>query len=137
MNIFYILRGLPGSGKSTLAKQLAAEANDAIICSTDDYFYKDGIYQFDGTALPKAHLWNYNRTLEAFASNKSIVILDNTNIYKMHYANYINSALQHKYATCELIVGKFDDEFIDMCWRRNTHGVPRHVLQNMAKNFEF
>lgn len=53
----YIMRGVPGSGKSTLANQLA-EGDESRILSTDQFFMKDGTYQFDGKMLGKAHEWN-------------------------------------------------------------------------------
>jgi tRNA uridine 5-carbamoylmethylation protein Kti12 len=53
----YIMRGVPGSGKSTLAKQLA-EGDESKIFSTDDYWMKDGTYQFDPKMLGNAHEWN-------------------------------------------------------------------------------
>ena len=43
-NTVYIIRGLQGSGKSTLAKKIASKSLDSVICSADDYFYKDGKY---------------------------------------------------------------------------------------------
>ena len=38
-----LLRGVSATGKSTLAKQLVG---NGVILSTDDYFMKDGMYDF-------------------------------------------------------------------------------------------
>lgn len=50
----YIVRGLPGSGKSTFAKTLAKSLNIPF-WEADQFFYKDGQYNFDPTKLGEAH----------------------------------------------------------------------------------
>jgi len=50
------MRGLPGSGKSTLAKKLAGE--NGLVYSTDDFFYVNGQYIFDGKMIPEYHRKN-------------------------------------------------------------------------------
>ena len=47
-----LLRGVSGAGKSTVAELFI----DSDILSTDDYFMKDGKYQFDANSLIENHL---------------------------------------------------------------------------------
>ena len=53
-----ILVGLPGSGKSTKAKELAG--TEGIILSTDEFFMKDGEYQFDFTKCSDAQFSDFS-----------------------------------------------------------------------------
>ncbi len=50
----YIMRGLQGSGKSTLAKKIASKPN-SVVCSADDYFYRDGKYEWKASEMKAAH----------------------------------------------------------------------------------
>ena len=47
-----LLRGVSGAGKSTVAGLFI----DATIISTDDFFMKDGEYQFDANSLVENHM---------------------------------------------------------------------------------
>lgn len=134
---FYVMRGLPGSGKSTMAKNILANSLDGRIFSTDDYFMlPNGQYQFDPIKLAAAHAWNLDRTIKAFTKNVDTVILDNTNILKEHYMTYVKEAVVRGYRVTVVTVGTFDNEFIEECHLRNSHGVPLHTIQRMAKNFQ-
>ncbi len=48
----YIVRGVPGSGKSTFAKSIAKSWQ---IFEADDYFVKNGKYEFNFSHLRDAH----------------------------------------------------------------------------------
>ena len=54
MKNLYIIRGLPGSGKSTIAKSLGKSWQ---IFEADQFFMKNGKYEFDGSKLKDAHDW--------------------------------------------------------------------------------
>ena len=76
----------------------------AVVLSTDDYFERNGEYEYDAAALPQAHRWNQQRTLvrrissieitdiphgmqEALRSGRfACVIVDNTHlrVWDMH-----------------------------------------------------
>lgn len=58
MQKYYIIRGIPGSGKSTTAKMLQQSINGQFY-EADQYFMKDGVYQFDRNKLGSAHQWCY------------------------------------------------------------------------------
>lgn len=137
-NLFIVLRGVPGSGKSTVArgvKKFCDERN--IICkifSTDDWFSQNG--GFDPTKLSEAHEWNFNRTVEAFKENVSVVILDNTNIQRAHFQKYVVQAEKHSYLVEERIVGAFNIDDIELYYHRCTHNVPFGTIRRMAETFE-
>lgn len=71
------MRGYPGCGKSTKAREIALK-HSAVIASADDYFMKDGIYNFDVKKLYLAHTTCYDKFVKnvCFRNN---VIIDNTN----------------------------------------------------------
>jgi shikimate kinase len=52
VKILFIVRGLPGSGKSTIAKQLSYNHFEA-----DQYFERDGEYNFIPSEIGNAHQW--------------------------------------------------------------------------------
>lgn len=139
MNL-YIMRGIPGSGKSTMARHILAqslsEGADGAIFSTDDYFMSpQGDYVFDPVKLAAAHAWNQDRAVRAMDKLDTIII-DNTNILKAHYANYVAEAKARGYRINIVTVGSFDPDFVQECAMRNTHRVPLHTIQRMAQNFE-
>lgn len=141
MNL-YIMRGLPGSGKSTLARRILAQdtrydGEDGYIFSTDEYFISpQGNYIFEPAKLAAAHAWNQDRAIEAMNLHVRTIIIDNTNILKAHYDSYVAEAKARGYRINIVTVGSFDPEFVQECAKRNTHGVPLHTIERMAKNFE-
>ena len=136
---FIIMRGLPGSGKSTLAKKLADKPGQ--IFSTDDYwFLKDPeTYNFDIKNLGKAHQWNQRRSLAAFDANIPIIIIDNTNTTvkeMMGYRPHIVLAQELGY-TVSIEEPKTDWAFnIDVLFEKNTHNVPKTVIEAMVNRYE-
>uniref|UniRef100_A0A8D0LA40 NEDD4-binding protein 2-like 1 n=1 Tax=Sphenodon punctatus TaxID=8508 RepID=A0A8D0LA40_SPHPU len=162
----YLLRGLPGSGKSTLARQLKREFPSAVVFSTDDFFFQDGIYEFDHDYLEEAHKWNQKRARKAMKNGKSPVIIDNTNIHAWEMKPYVIMARDHNYEvifrepdTCwkfnvsQLASARFwnshsssvrgvhyrlrkDPHLRGWGGRRNNHGVPREKIQQMKEQYE-
>lgn len=71
---------------------------DGAIFSTDEYFIKDGVYQYEYQLLAEAHLWNQRRAKEALAAGKNPVIIDNTNLQAWEmkvYVAAVRSLLYH------------------------------------------
>lgn len=135
----YVMRGLPGSGKSTRAEAIAAAHRShgtVAVLSTDQYWMRAGVYAFDATKLPDAHAWNYRRAVQAMDEKTDVVVIDNTNILRRHFSNYIEAARQRGYAVEEVVIGTFDSEFVRVCYERGVHGVPLATIQWMAYNFE-
>ncbi|XP_068924232.1 NEDD4-binding protein 2 isoform X2 [Petaurus breviceps papuanus] len=131
-----LLRGLPGSGKSFLARKLVEENPNGIILSSDDFFYKNGQYQFDGNLLGEAHEWNQKRAKEALEKKISPVIIDNTNLQAWEMKPYIILSQKYKY--------KVHFREPDTWWkfkpkelaRRNIHGVTKEKIVRMLEHYE-
>ncbi|XP_020847025.1 NEDD4-binding protein 2 isoform X2 [Phascolarctos cinereus] len=131
-----LLRGLPGSGKSFLARKLLEENPNGIILSSDDYFSKNGQYQFDGNLLGEAHEWNRKRAKEALEKKVSPVIIDNTNLQAWEMKPYIILSQKYKY--------KIHFREPDTWWkfkpkelaRRNIHGVTKEKIARMLEHYE-
>lgn len=149
-----LMRGLPGSGKSTLARDIALDhlhygGSSVSICSTDDYHMVDGEYVFQPDKLGHFHKMNQEKVRNQIRAGVELVIVDNTNIKRKDMKPYIDAAEEFKYSIEEVVVGKevlrpsLEDanphrfmDYILMCAQRNTHGVPRDVIEKMARNFQ-
>lgn len=131
--VMFIMRGLPGSGKSTLAKEVAAKHN-AVICSADDYFMENGVYKYDSTKLHMAH--SYCQTLASSTLRKGDnVVIDNTNVRERELNVYFNISKETD-AFVVILQPETPWAFdVDECFKRNTHGVPRDVIQRMKDNW--
>jgi predicted kinase len=128
----HIMVGASGSGKSTLARKIAQTRFDFDwpIFSADDAMMVDGVYRFEPGKLGFAH----RQCLRGFsgALQNSTVIVDNTNCTVMEAAPYIALALAFGHAVVIHIL-RVDPA---VAHARGTHGVPRHVVNNMAATIE-
>lgn len=61
LNLMIIMRGVPGAGKSTITEHLKRKLNTDCVCSADQYFMKDGDYQFDKKLIKDAHQYCQNK----------------------------------------------------------------------------
>jgi tRNA uridine 5-carbamoylmethylation protein Kti12 len=130
-----IMRGVPGSGKSTRAKklkeELEKEGHEVIICSTDDFFIKNGKYEFDYRLLGINHALNFKKFKEAIEAGHSVIV-DNTNVRIEHFEPYIEIA--KKYGHEVQIHTMLHPDLTN--GSNNTHGVPIDVIQKMIDGFE-
>jgi tRNA uridine 5-carbamoylmethylation protein Kti12 len=135
-----LLRGVSGSGKTTLAIALKKEALDkgqrCIICSADDYFIHEGIYRFDHNLLSQAHAWCRGKTIGALEAGVDLVIIDNTNLRLLDCAVYEKLAEQFCVTYQVAVVGKFDDDSLNLYSSRNMHGVSFKKIKRMASTFQ-
>lgn len=119
------------------------------ICSTDDYHMEGDEYVFKPDRLGEFHIANQARACLCMRAGVQLVIIDNTNVKRRDMKPYITAAEENGYTVEEIIVGedelfpsledanphKFAD-YIDLCAARNTHGVPRDVIERMARKFQ-
>lgn len=120
-----ILQGESGSGKSTLAREISAKTG-AIICSTDDFFCQNGIYNFVGEKLAEYHKKNQDKALALLQDGKSVII-DNTNVNAWQARPYVEFAY---------MLG-IEVQFIRATGNyMNVHGVPSHVVERMKSSLE-
>ena len=130
-----ILRGLPGSGKSTIAKQLHEASNSSIILSTDEFFYKDGVYNWTPELSPRMHLANQFRFIGAMLNGVDQIIIDNTNIHLYAMNRYLRLMLLFKEYEAEIIHVRTKLNDVELA-ERNIHGVPRATITKMRMDFE-
>jgi len=146
-----MMRGIPGSGKSTKAQEIARKhlengGKSVAVCSTDDYHMEGNEYIFKRDKLGDFHTRNQMRAYEYCRNGVELIIVDNTNIKRKEMLVYINNAKPWGYEVEEVIVGEDSlmsdptspifTSYIDMCAARNTHGVPRDVIDRMARTFQ-
>lgn len=155
MKHLVLMRGVPGSGKSTAARRIAFQAlqsglvTTVAICSTDNYFMQDGEYIFEREKLGHNHGLNQSQVRQHMTYGIGLIVVDNTNIKLKEMSPYLNTADALGYTTEEFIVGQENllpsmdtrpdifEDYIDLCFKRNTHGVPREVIDRMARSFEW
>lgn len=123
-----ILRGIPGAGKSTFA-QLLTELEGTVICSQDDFFIKDGKYQFDKGRIPLAVEFCKEKFDKAIESNAPRIILDNTNVEGRFMSYYVNKAKSSGYRVFRLIVENINGT-------SSVHNVPLSTINSMKTRFE-
>lgn len=122
--IVIILRGHPGSSKSTFARSI----DNARVCSADFFFYnKEGKYQFDASKLHMAHKYCMDTFMNAMKYGDKVVIIDNTNIYKKHYKDYVKIAKENGYEVFQKVMtGNYT----------NAHGVPTEKVEQMKQQLQ-
>jgi predicted kinase len=154
MKKLIIMRGLPGGGKSTYVQTatlgaLASGARSIAVCSTDDQFLDaNGNYVFDASKLGVNHKANQDKAARMMAAGVEFVYIDNTNTTHKEMRPYKDLAKTYGYEVEEVLVGRerlfpgmdgtqYDfEDYIDLCTKRNTHGVPRDAIMKMARRFE-
>ena len=131
--VLWILRGLPGSGKSTLAKEIG---KGGVVFASDDFFMVNDEYRYDQKFIGEAHIWNQSRVRRAMRNGVSPIVVDNTNIVWSHIKPYAALASENGYAISYAEPNtpwKFD---VDELAKRNSHGVPKDVIQGMVDKWQ-
>ncbi|XP_037082444.1 2',3'-cyclic-nucleotide 3'-phosphodiesterase-like [Pollicipes pollicipes] len=134
--VLFVMKGLPGSGKSHLAKRILQRYPDAVLCSADDFFMKDGRYEFERDQLPAAHEACQRRAERACCEQRAHLVVDNTNVRDWEWRPYARLALRHQYVL--LLVEP------DTPWRRdparlvqmNSHAVPEEDIRRKLKSLQ-
>lgn len=128
-----IYSGVPGSGKTWLIQiRHAADKQKPLVCSADDYFMKDGKYEYVRENQGKAHLECLHKFImyltAGWAEAGRTAIVDNVNATAEHIAPYAQAALAFGHEV--KIVTMITDPIF--AHSRNTHGVPLESVQRMA-----
>ena len=129
----FIMRGVPGSGKSTVALGIARSLSSYAIHSTDDLCMVDGEYKFDIELAGERHEQNYQNFLVSLQKGLPYVIVDNTNVKVKQYAPYVEAAQAADYA---VVFVELHHPDLDVAVERNTHGVPREIINQMMLEWE-
>ena len=132
--ITYLMFSIPGAGKSTTAKQIQAR-HGGIICSADDYFMRDGVYHYVPEQIRDAHQsCQESFYIHAHKYIQSPIIVDNTNVKFKDMSHYIKESF--KYGR-KVVIVEPDSSWrynVEECLKKNTHGVPIHVIQRMHES---
>jgi len=121
-----LIRGIPGAGKTTAAHKLnAAMGGVAKIHTTDDWFERDGTYNFDPNQLGRAHQWNHDRTDDALSKGHTVIV-PNTMVKQREINQYLRLADKHG-VEAHVLVATHNGQ--------NIHGVPDHALDRMRSNW--
>jgi len=138
----FIMRGASGSGKSTKAHQIVSDFRNnngkgkATICSADDYFIKDGKYNFNPKLLGKAHGECKNNVKGAMVAEVDLIIVDCTNTRHWEMEPYIILAKKYSYKVKKITVGKFDQDSLKLYASRNKHRVSLEIIEKQAQRFQ-
>jgi NEDD4-binding protein 2 len=92
-----ILIGPPASGKSTFTNKIKELRDDVEVCSTDDFFMKNGQYVFDVNKIGINHKKNFQKAVNAMKRHHSVVVIDNTNLSVSDFKNYVQAANSNSY----------------------------------------
>lgn len=131
-----IMRGISGSGKSTLAKELGKKG---IVLSTDDYFMKNGIYDFDPKKLGVYHKMNQEKTKECMEKQITPIVIDNTNSKEWEMKPYVELADEFGYDVKieELPIPSMEELIKRQKSRENINkSLPKETLERMINNFK-
>lgn len=127
MSKLYILRGIPGSGKSTYGKKIVDNAIDAglsaIKIEADDFFIKDGKYNWNPKLIGMAHKWcqdNVRKALHLY----DVVVVANTSLSLTDVKTYIKIA-NEEYVDFEVVAIHGNHQ--------NVHNVPEETLKKMRE----
>jgi predicted kinase len=132
MKNLYLVRGLPGSGKSTVARSLGKPWQ---IFEADQFFMKNGSYNFDPTKLKDAHNWCKRKV--SYWMHPSIfgwiffrnIVVSNTFTQEWEMRFYQIVAKKYGYRIHTIIVENRHGG-------QNVHGVPEEKLEIMRNRFQ-
>jgi len=123
--VVILLRSCSNAGKSTLAEYLESiypYENLSFVCCADDYFYNNGVYQFDASRLGFAHNECRRKYLQYLQDGVGLVIVANTNTRTSDVNFYQEWAKELEYKFFSLVVEKRHENL-------NDHRVPEETLQ--------
>lgn len=129
--ILYLMRGLPGSGKSNLAKRLTKN-----VFSTDDYFIKNGKYEFDFEQIEQAHEWNQQRVEDELKLGTKKIAVDNTNTSAWEMTPYVRLAMRYDY---NIVLVEPDTGYkwdVDILLSKTKHNVSKDKMQLMLDCYD-
>lgn len=118
----FLVRGLPSSGKTTFAHKLCAG-----VVSADDYFEKDGEYNFDASKLGIAHNHCKRRVEQQMIMGTKIAVA-NTFTTEKEMKPYFKLAEKYGYTVTTVIVESRHGN-------KNDHRVPDETIEKMRERF--
>ena len=125
-----LLRGVSGAGKSTVAELFI----DATIISTDDFFMKDGKYQFDANSLVENHMKctaEADRIMNLATTEDAVhtLVIHNTFTKQWEMTPYLILAEKYGYTVHTIIVENRHES-------KSIHDVPQTAVDAQRDRFE-
>jgi hypothetical protein len=138
-----IYRGLPGSGKNfDIERRFTSgewEGGGTVVCCTDDYWIqKYGEYCFKREEASQAHGWCFRAAIDCVLKRlqepdyADRLVINNTNVRQAEYTPY--SMIANAYDLSLRIIEVHCD--LETALARNVHGVPKEVMEYMARSWE-
>lgn len=142
-----LIRGLPSAGKTTLVNLLLRDEEDCderltSHFETDQFFMKDGKYEFDPARIGEAHQWCQDEVRRTIKFNQihprsndhTVIVVSNTFTQRWEMQPYIEMG----YIPCKLtVIDLFDGGHSDeTLYARNRHGVPLEVIRTLRAGYE-
>lgn len=118
-----LLRGPSGSGKTTIA-QFYQRKFGFVAVSADDYFYKDGRYNFDSKKLQQAHEQCRNKVRENLSRGKNVIV-HNTLIEMWELETYLQMNDRAR-ITVWRVISQFTPD----------KPIPSHVIEKQISRYE-
>lgn len=124
-NTLILVRHVSGAGSSTLAETLKSICDIAkvycVIAAADQYFEKDGKYDWYQEGLRDAHAECYNKVSDALYFKVPLVIVTNTFTSERDMKEYIKLAEEYDYKLVTLVLENRHGN-------KNVHDVPEKTL---------
>lgn len=135
-----IMRGPSGSGKSTWIDRWYKQDlwKRVWVVSADQFFVRNGLYQFEASKLGEAHarcLNNFLTILFDPAPEIETLIVDNTNTQLWEWMNYYLAAIRLKHQV-RIMTTMPTAVSVEELAARNRHGVPAEIIARMVANYE-
>ena len=118
-----LVRGVSGSGKSTFAELITPH-----VFSADDYFMRDGKYEFNAEELGKAHFWCKLKTEEAMQRGIDKIAVANTFTTWKELKPYFELAKKYNYRVFSVVVENRHGS-------GDVHSVPPETLDRQEERF--
>lgn len=119
-----IVRGLPGSGKSTFAKATFPELEHV---EADQYFMKDGQYNWDRHKLHSAHSYCYNKVKALLHEGKGVIV-SNTFVTRNDITDYLE--FENLVSSVQIYIFELHTQY------GSIHNVPEETLTNMKNKWQ-
>ena len=121
LNAIFV-RGLPGSGKSTYAR---SNYPDRILIEADQFFIKDGQYQFDKSKISEAHLWAQEKMAKEIEKGNPVIVC-NTFSRQWELQTYLDKLPEGSSYEVITLLSQF----------QSIHDVPEDVVELMRSCWE-
>lgn len=137
-NEVIIVRGVPGIGKTNYVYERENDTNrNYSICNYNEYFEKDGKYNFDGRDINKAEQVMFNKFLTSIKKEiPKIYVVGSFNEIWM-YENYLTTAQLFNYNIKVVELECLNKEQLVMFNRRSKHKVPYTKSVKLFNNWEY